>query len=221
MKNRISNSMNIVLLGPPGAGKGTQADRICSTYNIPRISSGDLLRREGAQETPSGREARTFMAKGLLVPDHIVIDVVRNHLTSEICKTGFLLDGFPRNIVQAENLEKFCPIELVLYLDLGIETALDRLEGRRSCLNCGAVYHLKFNPPGNEGLCDKCGKKLTQREDDMRATIVVRFETYEKETLPLISYYDSKNLLRRADSEGSIDETFGHLRGFLDALEKL
>lgn len=220
MNNAISCPMRIVLLGPPGSGKGTQAEKICRYYKIPRISAGDLLRKEGAEQTPLGKEARAYMAKGLLVPDRIVTVIIENRLKLEDCKEGFLLDGYPRNLSQAMELERMCKVDAVLYLELGIENALERLEGRRTCTSCETVYHLRFKPPKNNGFCDKCRKKLSQRDDDKRETVIKRFETYEKETIPLVNYYSNNRLLRRIDARKNIEETFAQIRKVLGRYQK-
>jgi len=212
--------MRIVLLGPPGAGKGTQADVISSHYGIPVISTGDLLRKEASEKTALGKEARAYMAKGLLVPDEIVIAIVENRLKSEDCKNGFLIDGYPRNVNQAIELEKIAEIDLVLYLELSLDTALERLEARRTCPVCQAVYHLKFYPPKDDELCDKCGEKLVQREDDRRETITKRFETYEKETMPLLNYYSTNEIVKRIDAGKTKEETFSQIKDALDSLKR-
>jgi adenylate kinase len=209
--------MNLVLIGPPGSGKGTQAEMICSHYGIPRISAGDLLRLEVAEKSALGKEAKPFMEKGLLVPNELVSAVIRKRLDDDECKNGFLIDGFPRNVDQAVELESAKKIDLVLYLHLEMEEALVRLEGRRTCGNCGAVFHTKFNPPREDELCDKCGKQLVQRSDDKRDTIINRFKTFEKETLPLYKYYDEGGILQRIDASGSIEETHEKVRGILDS----
>jgi adenylate kinase len=212
--------MNIVLLGPPGSGKGTQAEKICAHYRIPRISTGDLLRREVAEETALGKEGNAYMAKGLLVPDDIVNAIIRKRLESDDCMNGFLIDGYPRNVNQAIELESMREIGLVLYLELNLEKALERLEGRRSCPKCDAVYHLTFNPPKEKEVCDRCQTELVQRIDDKRDTITKRFETYQKETLPLFNYYDDAKTLSRINAEESIEDTFRQIQGILDSYLK-
>jgi len=220
MKNVLSEKMNIILLGPPGSGKGTQAERISQHYGIARISTGDLLRKEVAENSSIGKEVRPYITKGLLVPNKFAIAIIENRLEEEDCKKGFLIDGFPRNVNQAIELKRICAIDTVLYLELSLETSLERLEGRRSCPKCDDVYHLKFNPPKDDELCNKCKEKLIQREDDKKETIIRRFETYDKETLPLLNYYSSGGLLKRIDVGKSIEDTFIQISGVLDSLKQ-
>ena len=214
----ILPSVRIVLLGPPGSGKGTQAERICRHYGIDWVSTGDMLRKEVAEQTPLGKEAKAYMHKGLLVPDKIVDGIIKNRLKGDDCARGFLLDGYPRNVNQAIWLEGICDIDLVLYLDLELDIVVERLEGRRVCPNCDSVYHLKFSPPKKLDTCDRCGNKLVQREDDGRETVTKRFETYKKETLPLFDYYRGTEALRTVDARNGMEETFGNIRKFLDPL---
>lgn len=211
--------MNIILLGPPGSGKGTQAERISQHYGIARISTGDLLRKEVTENSSIGKEVRPYITKGLLVPNRFAIAIIENRLKEEDCKKGFLIDGFPRNVNQATELKRICAIDVVLYLELSLDTSLERLEGRRSCPKCDDVYHLQFNPPKDDELCDKCKENLIQRDDDKKETIIRRFETYDKETLPLLNYYSSGGLLKRMDAGKSIEDTFIQISGVLDSLK--
>jgi adenylate kinase len=208
--------MNLVLLGPPGSGKGTQADMICKHYGIPKIPAGHILRQEVKRNTTLGREAKPFMEKGLLVPNGVVSAVIGERLDDEECRNGFLLDGFPRNVEQAIELESMKRIDLVLYLHLELEDAISRLGGRRTCANCGAAFHTKFNPPAKDEVCDDCGKQLIQRSDDRKDTITNRFKTFEKETLPLYKYYDDAGILEGVEANGGIEETFRKIRDVLD-----
>lgn len=217
MRIDLSNPMNLILLGPPGSGKGTQAERICRHYRIPKISAGYLLREEVKKQTSLGREAKPFMEKGLLVPNKIVSAIVGKRLDDEECKNGFLIDGFPRNVDQAVELESMKKIDLVLYLHLDLDDAIKRLEGRRTCSNCGAVFHIEFHRPKQEDVCDDCGSRLVQRIDDRSDTIMKRFRTFEKETLPLYKYYDDAGILERIDSSKGIKEIFESIRILLDS----
>lgn len=205
--------MKIILLGPPGAGKGTQAKLISQKYNIPHISTGDIFRKNISEKTPLGIKAKEYMDKGLLVPDELTIDLVNDRLVQEDCKSGFLLDGFPRTVKQAEALEEFLrnndeKIDTALLIDVPGEFILDRMTGRRVCPSCGASYHIKFNPPKSEGKCDACGSDIVQRKDDAEETVKDRISVYKKQTQPLVDYYKSKDSLFRVDGTQSIDEVF-------------
>jgi adenylate kinase len=208
--------MNLVLIGPPGSGKGTQAELICAHYGIPKIPAGHLLREEVERKSSLGREAKPFMEKGLLVPNEVVSAIIGKRLDDEECRNGFLLDGFPRNVEQAIELESMKKLDLVLYLHLELEDAIHRLKGRRTCANCGAVFHIMSNLPSEEGVCDDCGKDLTRRTDDNRDTIINRFKTFEKVTFPLYKYYDDAGILESIDANRGIEETFQKIRGILD-----
>ena len=183
--------MKIVLLGPPGAGKGTQAKSISNRYSIPHISTGDIFRKNISEATPLGIEAKGYMDKGLLVPDEVTINMVKDRLTWEDCKNGYLLDGFPRTVAQAE--------------------ALERMTGRRVCGSCGASYHIKFNPSKVEGICDVCGSEVVQRKDDREDTVRERLDVYERQTQPLIDFYKEKNLLSTVDGTKAINEVFNDI----------
>lgn len=205
--------MRIILFGPPGAGKGTQAKSISSQYSIQHISTGDIFRSHIARKTELGILAKKYIDDGKLVPDEVTIDIVKNRLTEDDCKNGFLLDGFPRNIRQAEELENFLnsknlKLDTALLLKVPSEYILDRMTGRRVCLSCGASYHIKFNPPKVEGKCDLCGSNIIQRKDDEAETVARRLQIYNRETEPLIEYYKNKNLLAEVVGTGTINEVF-------------
>jgi adenylate kinase len=205
--------MNLILLGPPGAGKGTQAQRIVERYHIPQVSTGDILRTAVKEGTPLGKKAKAFMDQGQLVPDEVVIGIIEGRLRAPDCNPGFILDGFPRTIVQAEALQAILTkmgksIDHVINIEVYSEELVHRLTGRRTCKNCGAMFHLLFHPPKREGICDRCGGVLYQREDDKEETIRMRLREYEKQTTPLIQYYQLKNGLRSVQGVGGQDEIF-------------
>lgn len=212
--------MRLVLLGPPGAGKGTQAKRIAEKYHIPHISTGDILRENLRAQTPLGIKAKTYMDRGELVPDEVLIDIIKDRLAKPDCTDGFMLDGYPRTIPQAEALtqiltEANTPLDVVLNIDAPDEELITRLSGRRMC-QCGASYHIKFNPPKKEGICDICGGKLYQREDDREEAIRNRLQVYHEQTQPLIDYYTSASILKTVNGTGSIDEIFNEITSILD-----
>ena len=214
--------MNLILLGPPGAGKGTQAQRIVDRYHIPQISTGEILRAAVKESTPLGMKGKGFMDQGQLVPDEIVIGIIEERLKAKDCDPGFILDGFPRTIPQAEalqpiltNIEK--KIDHVINIEVDPEELLRRLTGRRTCKNCGAMFHLFFQPPKKEGICDRCGGTLYQRADDKEETIRTRLKEYEKQTAPLIQYYQGKKTLRSIQGIGGPDQIFGQIIRLLDA----
>jgi len=192
----------IVLLGPQGSGKGTHGRFIASKLGIPLISTGDIFREEVKRETELGKKVKEFVEKGELVPDEIVIEVVKERITRPDCAKGFILDGFPRTIHQAEALEDLAKVDLVIFLDVTRETIIDRLSTRRICKNCGAIYNLKYMPPKVPGKCDVCGGELYQRADDKPEVIARRLEEYEERTRPLIEFYERRGLLRRVDANG-------------------
>ncbi|UCD92630.1 MAG: adenylate kinase [Methanobacteriota archaeon] len=208
--------MKIVLLGPPGAGKGTQAEWISEKYDIPRISTGDMLRDHVARQTELGNLANQYMNDGKLVPDDVVIQMMRERLEEEDCRNGFLLDGYPRTLHQAQALDEAETLDLVLYLDVGDGEIVRRMSGRRVCSSCGAIYHLVNDPPRAEGICGKCGSTLKIREDDEESTVRKRLEVFRLQTTPLISFYSSKDILRKADSGGSIEDTTSNIRAVLE-----
>ena len=205
--------MRIVLLGAPGAGKGTQAKKIIEKYPIPQISTGDLLRAAVAAGTALGKEAKSYMDKGELVPDSVVLGMVEERLKKDDCQKGYILDGFPRNTKQAEALDKMLAslnmsLSAALSVDVPFEDLMKRLTGRRTCKACGQMYNVYFNAPKKEGICDKCGGELFQRDDDKEATIKKRLEVYNAQTAPLIDYYGKKSILKSVAGTGSIDEIF-------------
>lgn len=205
--------MNLILLGPPGAGKGTQAQRIVERYHIPQISTGDILRKAVKEGTPSGKKAKTFMDQGQLVPDEVVIGIIDERLRESDCRPGFILDGFPRTIAQAEALQPILTkmgrsIDYVINIEVDTEEIVRRLTGRRTCKNCGAMFHILFHPPEVEGICDRCGGTLYQREDDKEKAIRIRLNEYQRQTAPLIQYYQLKNYLRSIQGVGGQEEIF-------------
>mgnify|MGYP001945835415 FL=1 len=208
--------LRLVLLGPPGAGKGTQASAIISKYSIPHISTGDIFRANIKNGTELGKQVEAYMNKGLLVPDELVVSIVKDRLTEEDCKDGFLLDGFPRTVNQAEALDEELKkmnlkLDKVVNIQVGKEILIERAIGRRICKNCGATYHIKFNPPKEENICDKCGGKLHQRDDDKVETVEKRIEVYHEQTKPLIEYYDKKGLLLNVDGTKPVEEVFNEI----------
>ncbi len=202
----LATRMRLVLLGPPGSGKGTQGERLAGSLHVPRISTGDILRRNVAQGTELGRKAKTFMDSGGLVPDDLVIAMVADRLREPDARGGFILDGFPRTIAQAEALSKLTPLDAVVNLFLEPEELVKRSAGRRVCPKCESVYHLVTNPPRKAGICDKCGTPLVTRPDDREEVVRTRIETYERQTAPLVRYYKDKGLLREVYASGLIDE---------------
>lgn len=200
------HAMRLVLLGPPGSGKGTQAARLAQVLGVPRISTGDILRRNVAQGTDLGKQAKTFMESGKLVPDELVIAMTAERLKEPDARKGFILDGFPRTIAQAEALSRLTPLDAVVNLFLEPEELVKRSVGRRICPNCESVYHVLTNPPRKEGICDKCGTGLVTRPDDREEVVRTRIETYERQTAPLIQYYKDRGILREVYASGMIDE---------------
>ncbi|RJQ39850.1 MAG: adenylate kinase [Nitrospiraceae bacterium] len=205
--------MRIVLLGAPGAGKGTQAKKLIDKYGIPQISTGDILRQNVAEGTPLGKEAKSFMDKGELVPDRVVLGLVEDRLKKDDCKKGYILDGFPRNTAQAEALDKILAslnmsLTGALSVDVPKDDLMKRLTGRRTCKGCGQMYNIYFSAPKKEGLCDKCGGALFHRDDDKEETIKRRLDVYDAQTAPLIDYYKKSGILKSVTGVGSIDEIF-------------
>ena len=213
--------MRLVLLGAPGAGKGTQAKMLIEKYMIPQISTGDILRKAVADSTPLGKEAKVIMDKGELVSDKIVLGLVEERVKQDDCKKGFILDGFPRNTVQAEALDKMLnamglPIDSALSVDVPKDDLMKRLTGRRTCKNCQQMYNVYYSPPKKDVVCDKCGGELFQRGDDKEDTIKKRLEVYDAQTAPLIDYYNKKGILKSVMGVGNIDEIFNKVCALLE-----
>jgi adenylate kinase len=215
--------MNLVLMGLPGAGKGTQAERIVEKYDIPHISTGDMFRAAMKEETELGLQAKSFIDKGELVPDEVTIGIVRERLGKNDCQNGFLLDGFPRTVAQADALEGILAelskqIDYVVNIEVNKDILMERLTGRRICKDCGATYHLIFNPPASQGECDKCGGELYQRADDNEETVANRLEVNLKQTEPLLNFYNDKGYLRNINGEQDIDKVFVDVNQLLGGL---
>jgi adenylate kinase len=208
--------MRVVFLGAPGVGKGTQADRIVAQYQVAKISTGDLLREAVRNQTTLGLEAKSYMDQGKLVPDAVVIGLVREKLAAPSCANGFVLDGFPRTVPQAEELgmvlmSKGIALDRVLNFQVSREDVVRRLSGRRSCPKCQATFHIDFAKPKVDGICDRCGALLVQRSDDCRDAIEMRLKVYDEQTAPLVRYYEERRLLSPVDASGAVDVVFQHL----------
>ncbi len=215
--------MKIVLLGPPGAGKGTQAKSISNRYSIPHISTGDIFRKNISENTPLGIEAKSFMDNGQLVPDEVTINMVKERLKEDDCRSGYLLDGFPRTVSQAEALESFLQernesLNTALLIDVPSDFILERMTGRRVCPSCGASYHIKFNPTV-DGKCELCGTEVVQRKDDTEETVKERLDVYKEQTQPLIDFYKEKELLSVVDGTKAINEVFENICDVLGTLK--
>ncbi|MEQ2528978.1 adenylate kinase [Robertmurraya yapensis] len=215
--------MNLVLMGLPGAGKGTQAEKIVENYGIPHISTGDMFRAAMKEGTELGLKAKSFMDQGALVPDEVTIGIVRERLSKDDCQTGFLLDGFPRTVPQAEALENILTelgkkIDYVLNIDVDQDILMDRLTGRRICKDCGATYHLVFNPPAQEGVCNRCGGELYQRADDNEETVKNRLHVNIEQAKPLLDFYETKGYLRNIDGQQDINKVFVDIESLLGGL---
>lgn len=208
--------MKLVLLGPPGAGKGTQAAEIVKKYSIPHISTGDIFRKNIGEGTDLGKEAKKYMDEGKLVPDELVVAIVKDRLSETDCKDGFLLDGFPRTVEQADALDSELKelnysLDKVINIDVDKNALIERAVGRRICKDCGATYHIKFNKPKVEGKCDLCGGELYQRSDDTEETVTNRIEVYSKQTEPLIDYYEKKGILLNINGDQDINKVFSDI----------
>ncbi|MCM3734040.1 adenylate kinase [Fictibacillus nanhaiensis] len=217
--------MYLVLMGLPGAGKGTQAERIVEKYGIPHISTGDMFRAAIKEETPLGLEAKSYMDAGNLVPDEVTIGIVRDRLSKKDCEKGFLLDGFPRTVAQAEALEEITneldrKIDYVLNISVDSEKLMQRLTGRRICQTCGSTYHVIFNPPKVEGVCDKDGGTLIQRQDDNEETVRNRLDVNMKQAKPLLDFYGDKGYLKNINGDQDIDKVFQDIDQLIGGLAK-
>ncbi|HZJ84990.1 MAG TPA: adenylate kinase [Syntrophomonadaceae bacterium] len=214
--------MNIILMGPPGAGKGTQAEFIKAKYPIPHISTGDMFREAVSNGTELGLIAKNYMDEGKLVPDEVTIGIVKDRLAQDDCKDGFLLDGFPRTTVQAEALDEVLSelgkkLDLVINISVADDILIERISNRISCPDCKAVYNLKFNPPQKVGLCDKCGGKLVQRSDDSAKTMTNRLRVYQEQTNPLLNYYEGQGRLHGLDGARDSSEIFSDIAQILES----
>lgn len=207
----MAASARVVLLGPPGAGKGTQAKLLQEKFAACQISTGDILRKAVAEQTPLGKEASQYIDRGALVPDSVIVNLVAERLKEQDCARGFILDGFPRTIPQAQSLDALLKqsglnLNRVLSVQVPQRVIIERLAGRRTCSSCGALSHVVFSPPKKEGVCDRCGGELFQRHDDREETIANRLKVYESQTAPLVNYYREQGLLREIDGVGAVDE---------------
>ncbi len=211
--------MNLILLGAPGAGKGTQSEKISERYGIPAIATGDILRKAIQEGTEMGKAAKSYMDAGRLVPDEVVIGIIRDYLASDACRNGFILDGFPRSIPQAEALDAMgIRIDVVLSLEVPDEKIVERMSGRRVC-SCGASYHVTYKPPKTEGVCDKCGAALYIRDDDAEETVRRRLATFHAQTEPLKEYYSSRGLLLTVQGQEEVADTTALVLGALRRFE--
>jgi adenylate kinase len=215
--------MNILIMGPPGAGKGTQAARIASFCKIPHISTGDIFRAEIKQASELGKKIKSYLDSGKLVPDEVTVEVIKKRLQQDDSKKGFLLDGFPRTIPQAEALDDILrelgsSLDLVINIRVEPQVLLERLTGRRVCQKCGTTYHVLYQPPKNEGVCDQCGGELYQRSDDTVETVSNRLDVYQRQTAPLLEYYQRSGIVKEINGELSIDDVFKDIEQFIRSL---
>ena len=214
--------MKIIMLGAPGAGKGTQAKMLADKYDIPHISTGDIFRANIKNETELGKKAKEYMDQGLLVPDELTCNLVVDRIQQEDCKKGYILDGFPRTIPQAEALDKALTelndkIDYAINVEVPDENIVGRMSGRRACVGCGATYHVVYNPTKTEGVCDRCGKELILRDDDKPETVQKRLNVYHEQTQPLIDFYKNKNVLKEVDGTVDMNDVFNAIVKVLEA----
>ncbi len=212
--------MKIIMLGAPGAGKGTQAKQIAAKYNVPHVSTGDIFRANIKEGTALGMEAKSYMDKGQLVPDELTVKILLDRVAKDDCKNGYVLDGFPRTIPQADVLDEAVTklgekIDFAINVDVPDENIIRRMSGRRACVACGATYHIVNVPPKKEGICDVCGEALIVRDDDKEETVKSRLETYHQQTQPLIDYYSQKNILKEVDGTKDMNEVFADIVAIL------
>lgn len=213
--------MKIIMLGAPGAGKGTQAKKIAEKYGIPHISTGDIFRANIKNQTELGRKAKEYMDQGMLVPDELTLELIMDRFTKEDCQNGYVLDGFPRTIPQAEALTQALAdqqdaVDYAINVDVPDEAIVSRMSGRRACLSCGGTYHIKFNPTRVEGICDVCGGELVLRNDDKPETVQKRLDVYHEQTQPLIEYYQTQNILKEVDGTLPMEEVFQAIIAILE-----
>lgn len=212
--------MKIILLGPPGAGKGTQAEKIVDRYGVAHISTGDIFRKNLRENTPLGLKAKEYMDKGLLVPDEVTVEMLKDRLLADDCKKGFMLDGFPRTIAQAEALENIVDnIDCALDISVDYDALTERIVGRRMCKSCGASYNITFMPPQKDGVCDRCGGELYQRDDDKAETVKARLKEYDEKTLPLTEYYSKKGILKQVDGNKEMQDVTKQIYSILDSFK--
>ena len=214
--------MKIIMLGAPGAGKGPQAKMIAEKFGIPHISTGDIFRANIKNGTELGKKAKEYMDKGQLVPDELTVEILLDRVAADDCKNGYVLDGFPRTIPQADVLDKELTklgdkVDFAINVDVPDENIVRRMSGRRACLKCGATYHIEHIPPKKEGICDKCGSELVQRDDDKPETVQNRLSVYHEQTQPLIDYYNKKNILKSVDGTKDMQEVFSDIVNILNA----
>ncbi len=212
--------MKIIMLGAPGAGKGTQAKMIADQYSIPHISTGDIFRANIKNNTELGQKAKTYMDKGLLVPDELVVDLIMDRFKETDCKDGYVLDGFPRTIPQAEALDNALSaigekVDFAINVEVPDENIVTRMSGRRACVGCGATYHIAYNPPKAENICDRCGKDLVLRDDDKPETVQKRLSVYHEQTQPLIQYYEKKGVMKEVDGTVDMKDVFAAITAIL------
>ena len=210
--------MKLIIFGPPSTGKGTQAQKLSKKYGIPQVATGDLLREHVAKKTPIGLKVKAILDAGKLGPDDLIVQMISDRVSNPDCKDGYLLDGFPRTMGQAEELEKMTNIDLVLNIVVDFESLVERAVGRRICPKDGSVFHVKFNPPKTTGICDKCGSTLIQRDDDKEETVRRRLGVYREQTAPLVEYYKKKGKLVDIDGSGGIDAVFAQMVKHIDVL---
>jgi len=215
--------MKLIMLGPPGAGKGTQAQKICNDYNTVQISTGDILRAEVSNGTELGQKAKSYMDKGDLVPDEVILGMMEKKLFGEDAPEGYILDGFPRTVPQAVGLDELfnehdAELDAIILMEVDREVIIERLTARRTCKNCKKVYNLLFMPPEEDGVCDECGGELIQRDDDKEETVKNRLKVYEEETAPLVDYYSGTGKLERVDSHGTPEEVYENIKEVLESL---
>ncbi len=208
--------MKIIMLGAPGAGKGTQAKMIADKYELPHVSTGDIFRANIKQGTNLGKKAKEYMDKGQLVPDELTVEILLDRVSKADCQKGYILDGFPRTIPQAEVLEKELKkrkehIDYAINVEVADESIIKRMVGRRACLSCGATYNISYVPPKEEGICDRCGKELIQRDDDKEETVKDRLSVYHKQTKPLIDFYAERNVLKSVNGSNSVENIFAEI----------
>ena len=210
--------LKLIIFGPPSAGKGTQAQRLSKKYGIPQIATGDLLREAVAKQTPLGVKIKSYLDSGRLGPDDLIVRLISERVSKPDCSDGYILDGFPRTMGQADELDKMTQVDIVLNIVVDFEMLVERAIGRRICKKCAAVYHVSFNPPAKEGVCDKCGSELIQRDDDKEDTVRNRLRIYMEQTAPLVEHFRKKGILVDIDGSKGIDGVFDQM---VDAIEKV